>query len=138
MPALPTVPWFVDTAEEIFGEHWFIVTRAMGSDRHCHIGKLEWVRKNIPQAIDRTIITRHKHLLAGPGRILIDDAEFNVNDWNEHGGTGILYPAHHNSLHREFMEQPDQFLRHREAFLRVLRELLLAIGGLIETSTPVS
>lgn len=57
-------------------------------------GKLEWCRKFAKG--HRVILTNHKELIAGPGRILIDDLESNINKWQANGGMGFLFPAPYN------------------------------------------
>ena len=36
--------------------------------------------------------SEHKHYLAGPNRVLIDDRESNIEDWRSAGGIGYLFP----------------------------------------------
>jgi len=42
---------------------------------------------------------RGKHLLARPGRVLIDDSQANVEKFTQAGGHGIIYPQQWNTLH---------------------------------------
>lgn len=49
---------------------------------------------------DRMIPTLHKHLLAKPGTLLIDDADHNVNAFRQAEGDAILYPVAGNTLHK--------------------------------------
>ncbi len=56
-------------------------------------GKWEWIERNIPEFKKRTIITNvDKGLLAGPGRVLIDDKNENIDAFWAAGGHGILCP----------------------------------------------
>jgi hypothetical protein len=54
---------------------------------------------------DRFALTPHKYLFAGPGVVLIDDKEENVNRFKigpggrPTGAAGILFPRHNNSLY---------------------------------------
>lgn len=56
-------------------------------------GKVQWVREHIDErAYLRLTLTREKHLLACHGRLLVDDAEHNVDAWIRAGGQAILWP----------------------------------------------
>lgn len=101
---LPTLPWAVDLLELAWSvsDDWYIITAPSWCDE-CIPGKMEWCRRFLGLGcaeFDGLIPTRHKSLLAGPGRILIDDNENNVAGWEAEGGRGILFPSHHNRLHR--------------------------------------
>lgn len=62
-----------------------------------HSGKREWVSEHF-SGIPLTL-TNHKHLLAGPDRLLIDDGDKNCERFEEAGGVAILFPRPWNSLH---------------------------------------
>ena len=101
---LPSLPWAGDLVELVSGafDDWYIVTAPSWCDE-CIPGKMEWCRRFFGLGcadFDRMIPTRHKHLLSGPGRVLIDDNEENVAGWEAEGGRGILFPSHHNRFHR--------------------------------------
>ena len=54
-----------------------------------------------------------KYVTASPRTILIDDSEFNIDIFNEHGGIGILMPGLHNRRHEEYemiMERPEEWI----------------------------
>lgn len=55
--------------------------------------KINWVRRLIDKNIKVNIVMREekRDYAKGPGYILIDDLEKNVNEWNEAGGTGIVF-----------------------------------------------
>ena len=57
----------------------------------CIEGKISWIEKYWPFP-GQYIITKHKHLLAGPDRLLIDDSVDNINSFRKGGGIGILFP----------------------------------------------
>lgn len=60
-------------------------------------GKIRWLNR---QAIyDEFLPIKSKHLLAAPGRLLIDDSEKNVEQFRAAGGMAILFPSISNSLH---------------------------------------
>lgn len=47
----------------------------------------------------KLLLVSEKHLLAAPGRLLIDDYDKNVNEWRAAGGEAILFPQIWNSNH---------------------------------------
>jgi hypothetical protein len=68
-------------------------------------GKLYWLKKNYPDTMkegQRRVLIANGHeakqSVAGPGKILIDDNEDNIADWEAAGGAGILYPRPWNRL----------------------------------------
>ena len=62
-------------------------------------GKVEWVRKNLPEMYRHLIVTPAKQFCAHPWAILIDDADHNIRKWRANGGHGILIPRIWNSKH---------------------------------------
>ena len=67
----------------------------------AYSGKQEWVDYNLPYFSNRLIITtKSKGLFAGPGKLLIDDADKNIDAFIANGGSGILVPRPWNSNHR--------------------------------------
>lgn len=66
----------------------------------AYSGKAIWIKKNLPKWLHRNVIfTEHKHELALPNRLLIDDADHNFNAWATAGGAAILIPRPWNRNH---------------------------------------
>ncbi len=65
----------------------------------CHSGKFLWRQKNIPIPGPELILCKaeHKHLLATPNRLLIDDKDENCQSWRDAGGKAIVFPQPWNS-----------------------------------------
>lgn len=61
-------------------------------------GKLAWVNRYLPEYVRNVIPTPAKHLIAGPGKILIDDHDGNIEKWEAGGGTGVTFPRPWNKL----------------------------------------
>lgn len=62
-------------------------------------GKLLWIKKHMPWAYNRTIISyAPKSLLAGPNTLLIDDKDENIEEFVAAGGQGLLVPRPWNKL----------------------------------------
>jgi 5'(3')-deoxyribonucleotidase len=107
---LPIMPWgkaVIDAVEQVFGEEnvALCTTPLMFGDDYtpgCMDGKLGWIAKHLPSRYSgRFVFTAHKHLLAAPGVVLIDDKPQNVSEFQESGGHSYLFPAHTNGRFRE-------------------------------------
>jgi len=68
-------------------------------------GKLEWLGREYPDTMkagQRRVLIANGHeakaSIAGPGKILIDDRNSNIDQWTAAGGIGIMYPRPWNRL----------------------------------------
>lgn len=80
-------PWarkLVDTADRL-AEHYFLTAPTSTKRAECIVGKEQWLGGDS----FRMIPTEHKHLIAAPGRVLVDDNEKNIANWIKHGGIGL-------------------------------------------------
>lgn len=57
--------------------------------------KISWIHRLFDESIKVNIVYREekKNYVTGKDCILIDDLEKNIKEWNESGGTGILYTS---------------------------------------------
>ena len=96
---LAQTPWFHGLVEDVslIAPEWYVVTTPSLDPRSC-VGKTHWLRRNLGTLFDRFTFTAHKHLLARPDAVLIDDRQETVERFVAHGGQGILFPSRHNSL----------------------------------------
>lgn len=98
---LQPLPWLYELlcwAANDFDE-WYVVT-APARHRDCVPDKVAWLAERLGVSYtDRVIPTRHKHLLARPGTILVDDRPDTVDAFNKAGGHGVLFPKYHNANH---------------------------------------
>jgi len=69
-------------------------------------GRMEWIRREMPEYAGRTIIATVddggngcKRAIARLGTVLIDDYDCNVDEWTHYDGLGLLYPRPWNSNH---------------------------------------
>lgn len=76
----------------------------------CVREKEDWLLKHFGLPPDRMIPTRHKELMAKSGVLLVDDYERNVGAFRREGGRAVLFPSHHNGLHR-WKDDPVRVLR---------------------------
>lgn len=60
----------------------------------CVSGKTKWLQRVFGSDFRDYIFcpAQHKHHIASPGALLIDDREQNIEDWQAHGGYGCLWP----------------------------------------------
>ena len=81
----------LELVESIFDDIYLLTTPMPNPESYT--GKMLWVERHIPRYKNRTIITTvSKFLFAGENRILIDDKNENIDEFNEAGGRGILVP----------------------------------------------
>lgn len=104
MPVIEGAKEFYDEAKTL-GKAKFLTAPVMGQD--CFAGKAAWIQKFLPErgkfALMDLIIcpSGDKLLLAGGKRILIDDREKNIQEWEAAGGIGI----HHNGDFKATMQK---------------------------------
>lgn len=94
-------------------------------DLYSAPGKLSWMANHLGHRFNRYAIGSHKHLLARPGHILIDDSDKNIAAFRKEGGTGILYPQPWNE---------GRETDHTKAYQKVLEELNAAVAQLNKSS----
>ncbi len=85
----------IQMLEGVFGSIAILTTPS--SDPGCVSGKLEWIKKNFPQYENKVIFAESKYLISGKDRILVDDKDSNIREWETAGGEGILVPRPWNS-----------------------------------------
>lgn len=92
--------WFdelIKTVEEFAPQDWYFLTSPSRFHRSSS-GKVLWIQRAFGESFRRYILTEHKHLLAKPGAVLIDDSDSNVARFREAGGEAVLFPQPWNSL----------------------------------------
>ena len=64
-------------------------------DPSSRVGKEAWVKMHIPNQYKKLLLypRGEKQLFAGENKILIDDMERTINEWNAKGGIGILHTS---------------------------------------------
>jgi 5'(3')-deoxyribonucleotidase len=73
-----------------YGRSWFVLS-SDSPFAFAAEGKSAWLRRLRSQP-DGKIFTRRKSLFAAPGRLLIDDADENVEEFRRSGGEAVLFP----------------------------------------------
>jgi len=58
--------------------------------------KISWTKRILGDDIKVNIVMREekKDYVKGPGYVLIDDLEKNINEWNAQGGSGIVFTSY--------------------------------------------
>ncbi len=82
---------------ELRKENQVYICSAPNSDDACSTYKLKWLRKHKLGFNRDFVFTPQKWLLAGPGKILIDDSTKNIQLFNDHGGHGLMFPQPWNT-----------------------------------------
>ena len=94
-------PWTDDLwrgCKAIAGDDVFISSSPTRS-ADCVAGKAAWLREEFSIGPNRYMLGSRKDLLAAPDRVLVDDAEKNVDAFRDAGGHAILFPGPWNSNH---------------------------------------
>ncbi len=112
---LEALPWWGEVIDIVSGytKDWYLLT-SPSIDTSCYTGKVKWIKQHFGHNFDRFFITRHKHLLSGAGRLLIDDNPKNIAEFSDGGGKGLLFPHVGNkekSIHGMGREQILKYLR---------------------------
>lgn len=94
---LEPLPWANALLNHLQDVEWFILT-SPSYNPDSHLGKIRWAHRFFDHYFDRMLLTRHKHVVAGVGTILIDDHVDNVLKFEMAGGKGVLFPASSNLL----------------------------------------
>ncbi len=98
---LEPYPWLGELLEAVEGAEVHVCT-SPSRDPASLMGKVEWIYRHFPRHLHRQfVLTQQKHLLARPGRFLVDDAEFNAEAWENAGGSPILFPRPWNAASAE-------------------------------------
>lgn len=97
---LDRLPWATRLIKAIgeITDNYFVVT-SPSRGRYCMWEKQDWLNRFFGVAWwDRMIPTPHKAEFAEPNTVLIDDRESTIDAFRKRGGSGILFPRHHNRL----------------------------------------
>lgn len=96
----PEADEIVDLLCSRVGEENVAFLTAPHTSPACIPGKYEWLKKNYPIFSKRVIFGSAKEFLAGPNRVLVDDRDKNLTDFNNAGGRSIAVPRLWNSYWR--------------------------------------
>lgn len=109
-----------DAAKCFEPENIFILTS--GGSPAAASGKIRWISHNLPAYMQMNVlIGAHKHLLAGPGTLLIDDCDQQVDNFRAAGGEAILVPRPWNTAHAT-TDSKEYVLKVLHAYQYLLKE----------------
>lgn len=108
---LSPTPWMEELINwiDLTCDDWHIVT-APDNTPECHLGKTRWIKTYLGSRFDKFSVTRHKHIFAQPGVVIIDDRQETVSRFVDNGGSGIVFPAHHN-VNYQLKKDPVEYVR---------------------------
>ncbi len=89
---MPEMPHSDELLNWLSDKKWYICTSPT-LNPECFSGKYKWLQKKFGAGFRKLVITPHKHVLATPNSILIDDSGFKCNLFEEKEGKTILYPT---------------------------------------------
>jgi 5'(3')-deoxyribonucleotidase len=84
-------PYFTSFYEELSKLAPVYYLTAPNHDPTCLKGKVAWMQKQHGSSFMNYIITTHKHFIAKPNHILIDDTPIKLDNFRSHGGHGVLF-----------------------------------------------
>lgn len=111
---LAPTPWLNDMVEVISraSDELYVLTTPMHIAAAAVPGKIEWCRKYLPRVPGKNIIfTGQKQLLAGPGRLLVDDADDVVEQFRLSGGQAFCVPQPWNRRRADTVQEVPTLLR---------------------------
>lgn len=94
--ALEPFPWLAELLEVSRSFAPITILTSPSIAPSCLEGKVRWLHRHFPKVNGRHfmdyLIGNQKHLLAAPRRVLVDDADSNVDSFRAAGGKAILFP----------------------------------------------
>lgn len=99
----PWMPQIVALLENHFGSERVCLLTSPIKTAGAIEGKMDWIRKHLPQFRRRFLVGPAKEFCAGPRHVLVDDHSVNIEKFEKAGGQTFLFPAPWN---RRFGEHP--------------------------------
>ena len=98
---LEEYPWFREMYDRLseFATVIFLSVPAWNPDSHK--GKMRWIQDRFGPSFGNYILTRHKSLCAGPGRVLVDDSPHHCREFQKGKGGAVLVAQPWNQMDRE-------------------------------------
>jgi hypothetical protein len=88
----------LEAVEDTFGPENVVLLTSPCTTRGGVEGKVEWVRRNLPEYGRRFFVGPPKHLVAGPSKVLVDDHDGNLLKFLDHRGRVVCVPRPWNIL----------------------------------------
>ncbi len=105
-------PWAREllTMCQEYDKNLMFASVAGGGHAADYSGKLLFIRKHFGDMPVIVLPPRIKHLLAGSGRVLLDDSGEEAMAWRDHGGYAIVFPQYWNAAHH-FVNNRVEYVR---------------------------
>ena len=100
---LPYCHEVVELLSERFGEENICLLTSPIRTDGCIDGKMDWIRKHLPQFKRRFLVGPAKQFAASSSHVLVDDRPKNIEEFKAVGGNVFMFPAPWN---RRFKEHP--------------------------------
>lgn len=88
----------LNTLENLYGKDNIFILSSPGRFKYAPTGKMQWIRKNIPDYEKRTLLGKCKYACASHNSILVDDTWYILKEFINEGGYGIQIPRPWNEL----------------------------------------
>lgn len=97
----PEADWIVDIVIGRFGLNNVAILTAPSLFDGCMAAKKRWMERHYPLLAKRIIFCAAgvKEFLAGPNKVLVDDRDSNIIEFQKAGGVGVLVPRPWNVRH---------------------------------------
>jgi 5'(3')-deoxyribonucleotidase len=110
---LPKTQWcdqVIEIIENKFGPQNICILSTPVPNRGCLSGKYLWIENWYPKYLKQMLIGRPKYFCSGSYKVLIDDDDENIQEFESEGGRGILFPRYCNNLHAK-ADNPIEYLK---------------------------
>jgi 5'(3')-deoxyribonucleotidase len=113
---LEVYPWAHRLVEVCRAKGEVFFCSSPGNHDEAATGKLNWLRKNgfLGPKDKNYVLTHDKWLLAGPGRVLVDDSPFQLTKFRDAGGERCTFPQpwNHTGGYTDKVGYVENFLKH--------------------------
>lgn len=108
----PEADMIVETAVKLVGWENIAILTSPSLHESCVPAKRYWIEKYYPRLTKNMIFAWGKGFIAGPGKLLVDDRDRNVDDFRAAGGQAVLVPRlwnrrYNDVITREFNLQEE-------------------------------
>lgn len=110
IPLMPDAAEILKATEATFGRENICLLTTPSLNPGCAAGKVRWIEKHLPEYRRRFLIGPRKEFCAHSRSVLIDDYDYNVQNFRTHGGHAVLVPRPWNSLHHA-SESPIDYIK---------------------------
>lgn len=92
LPWMPDGKRILSLLEWVFSRENICICSCPAKDPLTATGKLDWIKKNMPEYSRQYMLCPQKRFAASNNAILVDDRDKNIEEFEENGGHGVLVP----------------------------------------------